>query len=70
METSEASTPSASLPDGCSYGTLPRDDGTVERVIWVDFPPGSEENPFFFSKGRKLAITLTATFFTFLTGTS
>ncbi|WVQ98033.1 hypothetical protein IAU59_005155 [Kwoniella sp. CBS 9459] len=37
------------------------------RIIWVDFPPGSPQNPFFFSRKRKVAITVAATFFTLLT---
>lgn len=65
---SQPPTPSSALPPGCKYGTLPREDGTVERVIWVDFPAGSRENPFYFSRSRKLGITLVATFFTFMTG--
>lgn len=58
------------LPEGCSFGTIPRDDGTEERVIWVEFPAGSRDNPFYFSKGRKFAITVVATFFTMITGES
>lgn len=56
------------LPEGCSYGTLPREDGSEEKVIWVEFATGSRENPFYFSRGRKLAITIVATLFTFMTG--
>ncbi|OCF57017.1 hypothetical protein L486_05874 [Kwoniella mangroviensis CBS 10435] len=37
------------------------------RVIWVDFPPGSQENPFFFSKRRKLGIMAVALFFANIT---
>ena len=33
------------------------------RVIWVDFPLGSSENPFSFSKRRKAGILLAAVFF-------
>lgn len=62
-------TVNAKLPDGCNYGDLSRSDGSVERVIWVDFAPGSRENPFYFSRSRKLGITIVATFFTFMTGT-
>ena len=36
-------------------------------VIWVDFPPSSPENPFFFSKARKRAILIVAIFFTGMT---
>lgn len=56
------------LPDGCAFGELAKADGSVERVIWVDFAPGSRENPFYFSRSRKIGITAVATFFTFLTG--
>lgn len=55
------------LPEGCSYGYLPKDeDGTEERVIWVDFPAGSKENPFYFPFPRKLGITIVAVFYTLL----
>lgn len=55
------------LPEGCSYGYLPKDeDGTEERVIWVDFPAGSKENPFYFPFPRKLGITVVAVFYTLL----
>lgn len=59
------------LPDGCAYGTLAKVDGDgkeAETVIWVEFAPGSRDNPFFFSKWRKVSITACATFFTFMTG--
>lgn len=36
-------------------------------VIWVDFPPSSTENPFFFAAWRKRAITSAAIFFTAMT---
>ncbi|TXT12815.1 hypothetical protein VHUM_01216 [Vanrija humicola] len=51
------------LPDGCTRGQL--DDGTP--VIWVDFPAGSTENPFYFTTARKTAITLVASWYTFMT---
>lgn len=55
------------LPEGCSYGYLPKDDiGAEERVIWVDFPAGSRENPFYFAPLRKLGITCVAVFYTLL----
>ncbi|OCF32630.1 drug transporter [Kwoniella heveanensis BCC8398] len=44
-----------------------RDRQWPYRIIWVDFPPGSPQNPFFFSRKRKIAITVAATFFTLLT---
>lgn len=44
-----------------------RDDKDARRVIWVDFPPSSRENPFFFSKARKRAILVAAIFFTGIT---
>jgi hypothetical protein len=51
----------SALPDGCSYGEIPSKDGKpAERVIWVDFPPDSRENPFYFSWKRKLGITTCA----------
>ncbi|WWC63027.1 uncharacterized protein I303_105626 [Kwoniella dejecticola CBS 10117] len=37
------------------------------RVIWVDFPTASKENPFFFSKRRKLGIMAVALFFANIT---
>ncbi|WVQ83155.1 hypothetical protein IAT38_005293 [Cryptococcus sp. DSM 104549] len=43
------------------------DGASQTRVIWVDFPPLSPQNPFFFSTKRKLAITVVATFFTMMT---
>ncbi|GMK59838.1 hypothetical protein CspeluHIS016_0900550 [Cutaneotrichosporon spelunceum] len=50
-----------SLPDGCSYGSIPsKDGGAPERVIWVDFPPDCRENPFYFSTRRKVGITMCA----------
>lgn len=58
--TKEAAAP---IPDGCTRGTL--GDGTP--VIWVDFPPGSTENPFYFTTARKTAITLVASWYTFMT---
>ncbi|KAL1406579.1 hypothetical protein Q8F55_008285 [Vanrija albida] len=59
----KAPSPSPSLPDGCTRGQL--DDGTP--VIWVDFPPASTENPFYFTTARKTAITLVASWYTFMT---
>ncbi|BEI79799.1 hypothetical protein CcaverHIS002_0103280 [Cutaneotrichosporon cavernicola] len=50
-----------SLPDGCSYGSIPgKDESAAERVIWVDFPPDSRDNPFYFSTKRKVCITMCA----------
>ncbi|KAK8847392.1 hypothetical protein IAR55_005250 [Kwoniella newhampshirensis] len=40
---------------------------TPPRIIWVDFPASSPQNPFFFAQSRKYAITAVATFFTLLT---
>ncbi|WWD21484.1 hypothetical protein CI109_105970 [Kwoniella shandongensis] len=37
------------------------------RIIWVDFPASSPQNPFHFTQKRKYAITAVATFFTLLT---
>ncbi|WVR04612.1 hypothetical protein IAU60_001623 [Kwoniella sp. DSM 27419] len=37
------------------------------RIIWVDFPPGSPQNPFFFSRGRKISLVVVATVFTIYT---
>ncbi|KLT43436.1 MFS general substrate transporter [Cutaneotrichosporon oleaginosum] len=49
------------LPDGCSYGSIPSKDASpAERVIWVEFPPDSRDNPFYFSTKRKVGITLCA----------
>ncbi|TXT07257.1 hypothetical protein VHUM_03427 [Vanrija humicola] len=69
---SQATLAAPALPEGCSYGTLTKasSDGKEaagETVIWVEFAPGSRENPFFFSKWRKVSITACATFFTFMT---
>lgn len=57
----------STLPEGCSFGELAGADGKdAERVIWVEFPPGSSENPFYFTKRRKIGITTVAIFFTFM----
>ncbi|KAL1411719.1 hypothetical protein Q8F55_002685 [Vanrija albida] len=67
---SQSTLAAPSLPEGCSYGTLAKVDGDgkeAETVIWVEFAPGSRDNPFFFSKWRKVSITACATFFTFMT---
>ncbi|WWC67915.1 uncharacterized protein I206_101833 [Kwoniella pini CBS 10737] len=37
------------------------------KLLWVDFPPLSPQNPFNFSKGRKFGITCVATLFTLQT---
>ncbi|WWC86940.1 uncharacterized protein L201_001820 [Kwoniella dendrophila CBS 6074] len=37
------------------------------RILWVDFPAGSPQNPFFFSQKRKYGITIVATLFTLTT---
>lgn len=60
QRTSQATLTPASLPDGCSYGEIPKDSGAAERVIWVDFPPDSRDNPFYFSAKRKVGITICA----------
>ncbi|WVQ83221.1 hypothetical protein IAT38_005360 [Cryptococcus sp. DSM 104549] len=54
--------PTLSTSTGAAHNTL--------RVIWVDFPPSSPHNPFFFSTKRKLAITLVSTFFTCMTASN
>lgn len=70
-----------SLPAGCSYGpilhlvtkphhnilTTAVEDSETVPVIWVDFPPKSPDNPFFFSKRRKWAILAVAFFFAHMT---
>lgn len=62
------STLAQALPDGCSYGERKLEDGGVERVIWVEFPPDSRDNPFFFSAQRKVLITIVACIFTTMSG--
>jgi hypothetical protein len=42
-------------------------DKKGKQVIWVDFPPSSNENPFFFAPWRKRAILSVAVFFTAMT---
>ncbi|WRT66787.1 uncharacterized protein IL334_003750 [Kwoniella shivajii] len=42
-------------------------DGEDVRIIYVDFPLGSSENPFFFSRRRKLGIMLVALFYAMIT---
>jgi hypothetical protein len=57
QHTSQATLTPSALPDGCSYGYLPSKDGKPdERVIWVEFPPASPDNPPFFTRRRKLGI--------------
>ena len=70
QRTSQATLTPTSLPDGCSYGFIPsKVEGTPdERVIWVEFPPGSTHNPFFFSKKRKLGISVCALLFAWFAG--
>lgn len=58
MNSQATLTPTA-LPEGCSYGDL---DG--ERVIWVDFPPGSKQNPFYFPKRVKVCIVICTMIYT------
>ncbi|TXT10572.1 hypothetical protein VHUM_02077 [Vanrija humicola] len=67
QRTSQATLTPQSLPDGCSYGSIPKKDGNgaEERVIWVDFPPASPDNPICFSTSRKIIITAVALVFTF-----
>ncbi|KAL1409161.1 hypothetical protein Q8F55_005990 [Vanrija albida] len=67
QRTSQATLTPQSLPDGCSYGTVPAkdDEGADKRVIWVDFPPASPDNPICFSSARKLLITATVLLYTF-----
>lgn len=62
QRTSQATLTPTSLPDGCSYGEIPSkvDGQAAERVIWVDFPPDSRDNPFYFSRRRKVGITMCA----------
>lgn len=70
QHTSQATLTPTSLPDGCSYGYIPSKEAGVadERVIWVDFPPASPQNPLFFSSRRKLAITVCVLIFTWMSG--
>ncbi|GMK56019.1 hypothetical protein CspeluHIS016_0210750 [Cutaneotrichosporon spelunceum] len=58
----------SNLPDGCHFGQLPQDDADAppQRVIWVEFPPNSPDNPFYFHRGRKAGITFVAIFFTLM----
>lgn len=58
MNSQSTLTPTA-LPEGCSYGDL---DG--ERVIWVDFPPGSKHNPFYYPKRVKVCIVICTLIYT------
>ncbi|ORX34977.1 major facilitator superfamily domain-containing protein [Kockovaella imperatae] len=69
-------------PRGIVSG-IPKSNGTVERssgltdgveapgqpvkVIWVEFPPGSPDNPFSYTRRRKIAIMFCALFFAFCT---
>lgn len=55
----------SSLPPGCSFeSTPPKATELDERKIWVEFPPDSTDNPFYFSRGRKTAIMCVAIFYT------
>lgn len=67
QRTSQATLTPQSLPDGCSYGSIPAKDGegAEKRVIWVDFPPASPDNPICFSKSRKFLITAVVLLYTF-----
>ncbi|WWC67914.1 uncharacterized protein I206_101832 [Kwoniella pini CBS 10737] len=70
------------LPEGCIYGpiidstflsqnqtSLKSDNTKIEdKIIWVDFPIGSNENPFNFYSSRKSGIIIVATLCTWLTG--
>lgn len=59
----------SNLPDGCYFGDLPVKEGeSGGKVIWVEFPPNSPDNPFYFSRGRKAGITFVAIFFTLMAG--
>lgn len=58
MASQSTLTPSA-LPEGCSYGDL-----HGERVIWVDFAPGSTRNPFYYTKKVKVCIVICTLIFT------
>ncbi|WVW78489.1 hypothetical protein I302_100444 [Kwoniella bestiolae CBS 10118] len=42
-------------------------NGEEHRILWVDFPPLSPQNPFYFSQTRKYGITIVATLFTLMT---
>ncbi|WRT64796.1 uncharacterized protein IL334_001730 [Kwoniella shivajii] len=37
------------------------------RILWVDFPSASPQNPFYFTQTRKYGITIVATLFTLMT---
>jgi hypothetical protein len=68
QRTSQATLTPTSLPDGCSYGDIPGkdddDSSASERVIWVEFPPDSRDNPPYFSARRKTIITTCALIYT------
>lgn len=57
--TSQATLTPTALPEGCSYGDL-----ESERVIWVDFPPGSKHNPFYYPKRVKVCIVICTLIYT------
>ncbi|WWD00553.1 hypothetical protein V866_007487 [Kwoniella sp. B9012] len=42
-------------------------DSEDYRILWVDFPPHSPQNPLYFSQTRKYGITIVATLFTMMT---
>lgn len=58
------------LPPGCSYDNSLSKSPDTTQVIWVDFPPNSLENPFYFSRSRKNVIICLATFYTGITAFS
>ncbi|WVR06701.1 hypothetical protein IAU60_003733 [Kwoniella sp. DSM 27419] len=66
------------LPAGCTYGptlgmigrkvvSQPTEETDQVPVIWVDFPPNSQENPFSFTRRRKIVIMCVALFFANIT---
>ena len=57
----EASTSSKTSSIQPQHGT----PGTPIKIIWVEFPPGSPDNPFSYSRKRKGAIMFCALFFAF-----
>lgn len=64
--TSQATLTPNSLPDGCSYGEIPSKipGERPEPVIWVEFPPDSPDNPYYFTAKRKVGITICALIYT------
>ncbi|WWC86939.1 uncharacterized protein L201_001819 [Kwoniella dendrophila CBS 6074] len=49
------------------HNDFSNENGNGKRIIWVDFPIGSIENPIFFSSKRKFGLLIVATLFTCLT---